>query len=106
MLLSDAKCRQGTTSELSKGQLMQICPDDYRLPSQGQGGSTGSTDGQQAPIIPQGVPGVTNYKLGKLERDQSICPYPQRQVPVCSRDDFASLMGGSYVLNACGPCKF
>lgn len=102
VLLSDAKCSQGTNDEFGKGQLMQICPYDYGQTP--QGGSTGRTDGQQAPILPQRVPGVT--KLGKLERDPSICPYPQRQVPVCSRYDAAALMGSTYVLIACGPRKF
>lgn len=71
MLLSDAKCSQGTNGELSKGQLMQICSSDYRQP----------------------IPGVT--KLGKLERNLGICPYPQRQVPVCSTSDAAVLLGSA-----------
>lgn len=82
MLLSDAKCSQGTNGELSKGQLMQTCPSDYRQP----------------------IPDV--IKLGKLERNPVICPYPQRQVPVCSTSDAAVLIGSAYVLIACGPCKF
>lgn len=105
VLLSGAKCSQDTNG---KGRLMQICPYDYRQTPQGSSsGQTGGDmyeTGQQAPIIPQRVPGVT--KLGKLERNLSICPYPQRQVPVCSRYDVAALMGSTYVLIACGPCKF
>lgn len=102
MRLSDAKCSQGTNGELSKGQLMQICPSYY--PQTSQGGSTGHTDGQQAPVVPQRIPDVT--KLGKLERNPTICPYLQRQVPVCSRSDAAVLVGSTYVLIACSPCKF
>lgn len=105
VLLSDAGCGQDINGKTDKGQ---SCTNNHRQPPQGS--TTGQTDrgmeeaGQQAPIIPQGVPYVT--KLGTLERDPSICPYPQRQVPVCSRYDVADLVGSTYVLQACGPCKF
>lgn len=108
VLLSGAECSQDINGMTNKGQLMRVCPDNHRQPPEGS--STGQKDGgmydegQLAPINPEKSPYVT--KLGKLERDTSICPYPQRQVPVCSRYDVAVLMGSTYVLIACGPCKF
>lgn len=92
-------CRQDNNGKFDKGQLMRICPYNYRQtppPPGPQHRTAGRRHGR-------GRTASTHYptqcdQIGEARaRHPSICPYPQRPVPVCSRYDVAALTGSSYV---------